>query len=125
MANLPVDSTSRISAPLAGRWAPAWVLAFVALWPLPGPAAAGRTRPGRCRENERRGRLRMCAAGPVRDQTRVPVRSAPASGFGRGSAVAPGASATGRPAFISTSESMSSTDASSISTTMRSIFETA
>ncbi|MCG8275778.1 O-antigen ligase family protein [Stenotrophomonas sp. NLF4-10] len=40
MANLPADSTSRISAPLAGRWAPAWVLAFVALWPLPGIAEA-------------------------------------------------------------------------------------
>ncbi|KRG82531.1 membrane protein [Stenotrophomonas daejeonensis] len=40
MANLPADSTSRISAPLAGCWAPAWVLAFVALWPLPGIAEA-------------------------------------------------------------------------------------
>ncbi|SBV38119.1 conserved membrane hypothetical protein [uncultured Stenotrophomonas sp.] len=40
MANLPADPSSRIPVPLAGRWAPAWVLAFVALWPLPGIAEA-------------------------------------------------------------------------------------
>jgi O-antigen ligase len=40
MANLPADPTSRIPVSLPGRWAPAWVLAFVALWPLPGIAEA-------------------------------------------------------------------------------------
>ena len=40
MANLPADLNPRICTPLPGRWAPAWVLAFVALWPLPGIAEA-------------------------------------------------------------------------------------
>ncbi len=40
MANSSVDSSMRLSAPFPGRWAPAWVIAFVALWPAPGIAEA-------------------------------------------------------------------------------------
>lgn len=39
MANLSVDSRPP-SATLPGKWAPAWVIAFVAAWPAPGIAEA-------------------------------------------------------------------------------------
>ena len=41
MANSSVELTgSAATRPLPGRWAPAWVIAFVALWPAPGIAEA-------------------------------------------------------------------------------------
>ncbi|MGB3392908.1 MAG: O-antigen ligase [Stenotrophomonas sp.] len=40
MANLLADPAPRVSTQPFGGWAPAWVLAFVALWPLPGIAEA-------------------------------------------------------------------------------------
>ena len=38
--DMPVADTGALRAPVGWRWAPAWVLAFVALWPAPGYAEA-------------------------------------------------------------------------------------
>jgi len=38
MPILPADRTAPVNDDRAGRWAPYWVLAYVALWPLPGVA---------------------------------------------------------------------------------------
>ncbi len=38
MPTLPADPTPALRDDRAGRWAPWWVLAYVALWPLPGIA---------------------------------------------------------------------------------------
>lgn len=38
--SIPSESTQSLRAPVGWRWAPAWVLAFVALWPAPGYAEA-------------------------------------------------------------------------------------
>lgn len=40
MPILPAEPAAAAGDERAGRWAPAWVLAFVALWPLPGLAEA-------------------------------------------------------------------------------------
>ncbi|KAG1188594.1 hypothetical protein G6F35_014230 [Rhizopus arrhizus] len=38
MPTLPADATVPLRDDRAGRWAPWWVLAYVAMWPLPGIA---------------------------------------------------------------------------------------
>jgi O-antigen ligase len=40
MANLSIDSRMQPAPSAPGKWAPAWVIAFVALWPAPGIAEA-------------------------------------------------------------------------------------
>ena len=37
-ADFPAEAPGPTRAPAGWRWAPAWVLAFVALWPAPGYA---------------------------------------------------------------------------------------